>query len=153
MPSHLLIALSLAVAGPAPPTLTRTFTLDHGLRLELVAVSFQESAHKVERCQVLDWQGVCLIDGKLVFGTDWEVPVQRLRSATVHVGGRQISLDTSCMYNPQLGLRDAKDFSARAVEGGVSVRGKFSDGAGTYQAEWLVINGASVRTSLRNGEH
>jgi hypothetical protein len=130
-----------------------TFTLQHGVSVRFTTAPFEESAHKVVRCKVLDWSGVCLIDGRPAFGTDWELPKTSVQSGMVTVGKRDVALDVSCMYNPMLSESSKRLFRVRQVEGGYVLSGYFSDGAGGYRAEWLIVADGSVRTALRNAEH
>jgi hypothetical protein len=133
---------------------TRQVALDlgHGIKLTMTASPFDPRKHSVERCQHEDWSGVCLIDGKPVFGTDGDVPRARLDRATVQVKSRVVELDTSCMYDPWVGRPDSTLFSAAENEDGILITGKFSDGAGSYFAQWLVVKGGSVRTVLSTDE-
>lgn len=56
------------------------------------------------------------------------------------------------MYNPWFDSPRTEDFSIQKVEGGYLLKGVFSDGAGRYEAEWLVIQNTSVRIKLSNKE-
>lgn len=114
---------------------------------------FTPTQHKITTCTVLDWTGTCLIDGKPFFGTDWETPKSQLVEATVVINGRKdVKLDVSNMFNPWTGEARKKDFKITEVEGGLLIHGEFSDGAGSYVAEWLVVDGSSVRTKLQKDE-
>ena len=57
------------------------------------------------------------------------------------------------MFNPWFDKPDAQDFTAESVYGGYLIRGNFSDAAGTYKAEWLIVESSSVRTQLVETEH
>jgi hypothetical protein len=129
-----------------------TISLGEGISLQMTVVTFNASKHKIKKCQILDWSGICLIDEKPVFGTDWELPINQLVKATVKIGSNTINLDVSCMYNPWIGKPDPQAFKIEKVEGGYLVRGSFSDGAGSYKAEWFIIQDRSVRTKLINEE-
>jgi len=133
---------------------TKNFTvpLGDGISLFMSVVSFEPSAHKITKCKILNWEGICLIDDKPVFGTDWELPKKQLTLALVKVAGNSIDLDVSCMFNPWFDKPRTGDFSIKKVEGGYLLRGSFSDGAGSYEAEWLIIQNASVRTKLVHKE-
>lgn len=145
-------ALLLATGPPDAVREQHTrMQLQHGVVARFRTVPFVEAAHEVRRCRILDWDGVCLIDGKPVFGTDWDIPRTVLQNGVILVGGREVALDVSCMYNPML-EEFGKRLQAREVEGGHVVSGRFSDAAGSYTAEWLIVEGASVRTSLRRSE-
>ena len=129
-----------------------TIPLGNSMSLQMTVVPFHAKKHKVKKCQILDWSGVCLIDEKPVFGTDWELPINQLIKATVKIGSNTINLDVSCMYNPFLGKPDRQNFIVEEVEGGYLIRGSFSDGAGSYEAEWFIIQNRSVRTKLEHKE-
>jgi hypothetical protein len=65
--------------------------------------------------------------------------------AEFRIGLKTINLDVSCMYNV---TPAPQDFTLEKVEGGYLIRGHFSSGAGSYEAEWFVIENSSVRTRL-----
>jgi len=152
----LLAACNLTQAGNlsvAAHTETQTtFVFSPNLSLHLHASAFDATKHQVRRCKVLDWEGVCLIDGRPVIGTDWEVPKSVLDHLELEVDGRRVPLDVSSLYNPWVGSPSQKFFCVSSVEGGWVVRGLFSDGAGGYGAEWLVIDGSSLRTRISMDE-
>jgi len=139
-----------SASGQTKSKNTNNFTipLGEGISLSMTVSTFEPSAHKTTKCKILDWEGICLIDDKPVFGTDWELPEKQLTRALVRVAGNSIDLDVSCMFNPWFGKPRTGDFSIKKVEGGYLIRGSFSDGAGSYEAEWLIIQNASVRTKL-----
>ncbi len=119
------------------------------MSLRMTVVPFEPKKHKITKCQIIDWSGVCLIDGKPVFGADWGLPRNQLVQAELRIGPKTIYLDVSCMYNV---APTPQDFTLEKVEGGYLIRGHFSDGAGSYEAEWFVIENSSVRTRLANKE-
>jgi len=97
------------------------------------------------------------IDGKIVFGTDGELPRFQLAKATLLFNGRQYRLLTDQMYNPWFGTGAAaypnkRFFKFRRDKGGYILRAMFSDGAGGYVAEWRVIATSATRTILSNDE-
>ncbi len=124
--------------------------------LHMQASWFDSTKHSIKYCVVGPpkdrWKGVCLIDGRPYFGTDWETPLTVLDKAFVVVGGDTVNLDVSCMFDPWFDSVDSKFFSLEQVEGGFVVTGHFSDGAGSYEAKWLVSQGASVRMELKKEE-
>lgn len=147
---------SLAAGGPPSPSggMPRqvTFDLGHGLTLRMSASPFDPKQHAIETCQREDSSAVCLIDGKPIFGADGEMPRSRLDKATVDLAGRKVELDTSCMYNPWVASPGKDSFTATPTEDGFLVTGSFSDGAGSYFAQWLIVKGGSVRTVLSTDE-
>lgn len=140
----------LAAASHTEAQTTFAFTSDVSLHLR--ASPFDSTKHQVSRCKILDWEGVCLIDGKPVLGTDWDIPRSVLESLELEIGSTRVSLEVSSLYNPWFGSPSKEFFSVSQVEGGWVVRGCFSDGDGSYVAEWLVINGGSLRTLVSRDE-
>ena len=70
---------------------------------------------------------------------------------TLIQGKRRIPLDISSMYDPSFGQIERRQFRVQQVNARrLILTGTFSDGAGSYVAEWLVVDGASVRTLLSN---
>jgi hypothetical protein len=126
-----------------------TISLGEDMSLRMTVVPFEPKRHKITKCQIIEWSGICLIDGKPVFGTDWGLPRNQLVQAELKIGTKTINLDVSCMYNV---APTPQDFTLQKVEGGYLIRGHFSDGAGSYEAEWFVIENTSVRTRLANRE-
>jgi hypothetical protein len=119
------------------------------MSLHMTVAPFKPEKHKITKCQIIDWSGICLIDGKPVFGTDWRLPRNQFVKADIKIGSKTVNLDVSCMYNV---TPTPQDFTLEKVEGGYRIRGRFSDGAGSYKAEWFVIQNSSVRTRLANRE-
>lgn len=69
------------------------------LKLELVREVFQEKMHSVKYLNDTD----LLIDNQIVFGTDGEKPIYKLKSAKIKIKEKRILLETSSMYNPWFG--------------------------------------------------
>jgi hypothetical protein len=130
-----------------------TIPLGERISLSMNITAFEASTHKITKCKILDWEGICLIDGKPVFGTDWDLPKNQLSRALLRIDGNYIDLDVSCMFNPWFGKPKSDVFSIEKVEGGYVLKGSFSDGAGSYEAEWLVIQNTSVRTKIARLEY
>jgi hypothetical protein len=80
--------------------------------------AFIQKQPKMTNCRILDWKGVCLVDGKPVLGTDWETPVSQLVEATVVIDGHErVKLDISCMFNPWAERPREKDFGLHGEPG------------------------------------
>ena len=143
------------VMGAASPAAMNrhNIKLKDNIILEMTAPPFDAAKHRITECEVMGSKVVCLIDDKPVFGTDWTLPRSQLAQATVKIGSRVVDLDVSCMFNPWFEKPDARDFTAESVYGGYLIRGNFSDAAGTYKAEWLIVENGSVRTQLVETEH
>ncbi|NIR48161.1 hypothetical protein GWO43_06865 [candidate division KSB1 bacterium] len=130
-----------------------TFELQPGVKLQIVAAPFDSTKHSIERCKIVDWTGVCLIDNEPVFGTDWEIPRSSIKRIYLKVNDRKIELESSSMFNPWFTKPDERSFSLqRWTQEGWIVRGYFSDAAGSYVAEWRVIKDKSIRTVISSDE-
>jgi hypothetical protein len=132
---------------------SHTISLKHDIILEMTAGPFDSAKHRITECELMGSKGVCLIDDKPVFGTDWTLPRSQLMKAAVKMGSRVVHLDVSCMFNPWAEKPDPQDFSAEKVYGGYFVHGNFSDAAGSYKAEWFIVESGSARTQLSAVAH
>jgi hypothetical protein len=65
----------------------------------MAVLPFEPPKHNITKCQIIDRPGVCLIDGKPVFGNDWGLPRNQLVQAELRVGPKTIKPDVSCMYD------------------------------------------------------
>ena len=93
------------------------------------------------------------IGGEPVLGTDGELPKYVLRKAVLLLNGRRYNLQVSNMYNPWFGeglKYGPSQKSARLLKkkSTYQVQAIFSDGAGSYRAEWVIANKISRRTKL-----
>lgn len=145
------IGLAEPPAGPSGPS-GASLQLRPGVVVFAHAVPFQQDAHEIRRCQSQDWSPVCLIDHKPVFGSDGEMPRTVLDEVRIELPGAKVRLDVSGMFDPWNGQPSKEMFVVEDATGGMALRGCFSDGAGSYVAEWLVIDGTAVRTVLSNDE-
>ena len=150
----LLGACALAKArSPSAGGKEAVIELAPDIELRLKMILFEPDNHAITECRILDWTGICLVDGAPVFGTDWEMPRTQLAEARVRLPSCTVPLDVSSMYNPWSGDADPRFFCAEEIEGGYAIHGSFSDAAGGYVAEWLVIQCSALRTVLSSDEH
>ena len=93
------------------------------------------------------------INGRPIFGTDGDLPKFTLINATLTIGENEYDLQVDDMYNPWFGngLNDTL-FKIKTEGNRYRLMGIFSDGAGSYEAEWLIIGKSSIRTILTNDE-
>lgn len=131
---------------------TATFTLPSGVAVRIVEAPFNASLFKIQGCK--DADSGCLVNGRVPFGTDFGLPKTYVKSITVAFKGQSYSLGVSDMYNAW-GGRPLEVPGAVRYFGGqcfdaknCRFRGLFSDAAGAFVAEWLVVNGRSIRTVL-----
>jgi hypothetical protein len=93
------------------------------------------------------------VNNEIIFGSDGEIPKYKLVKAIVTKGGQIYCLQTDNMYNPWFG--DNEDYLPfRFLKDGTNYHLKmlFSDGAGSYAAEWLIVGKSCVRTLLSSDD-
>jgi hypothetical protein len=153
-----LIVVALCPLTAAASEDIAQFTLANQVVVRIVEAPFEESG------QSFDSKSPCLVGNSIPFGVDCTRPKSFVKHLTVSVNGHTYELDASAMFNawggrpletaPILGTSDKfRYFGGRCVpEGNCVFRGVFSDGAGTFVAEWVVFNGASRRTVLTSAD-
>jgi len=133
-----------------------TINLGGGITLTSSIEKFDPSKHIFDTCGAkMQQPSICLIDGKIWFGTDegMELPVTQLKRLTFTVNGSAIALDITGMYNPSGGNTLKKDhFKVKKEGSGYMVYGMFSDGAGSYTAQWKIVKNRSIRLKISNDE-
>lgn len=148
-----IIVLSFfMLVSPALADTTSMFTLPSGVEVKIIEAAFDKSRFKVEGCS--DRDSVCRINGHVPVGIAFGLPKTYVKRITVSFKGRSYSLNVSDMYNAW-GSRPLEHPGGIRYFGGkcfdtknCQVRGIFSDAAGTFVAEWRVVNGLPVRTVL-----
>lgn len=145
----ILLPLHLFAGEPAPAQ-NYTIPLTMGLTLRLAVAPFIPADHQITQCQIFQGSdtAICLIDGKPVFGAEGGMPRNQLVKATIEIGSRIIDLDVSCLYNVNFEKADSTWFDVDRSYDQWTIKGKFSDAPGAYQAEWSIFKGIPMRTSL-----
>ena len=150
-----LLCVSAAVHAA---DLSAEFVIPAGIKVRIVEVPFDETPIRY------DPREPCLVDGKVPFGVDCTKPNTAVKRITVTLNGKDVDLDPSGMYNAWEGRplqtkpdrktkRSFRYFGGRCTAPELCLfRGVFSDGAGTFVAEWLVVAGASQRTVLTSSD-
>ena len=96
---------------------------------------------------------VISINKKPIFGTDGEMPKTTLKKAVLTIGTMNYDLQVDGMYNPWIGDNIYEEKFKLEMEGyKYKIIGGFSDGAGGYGAEWVVIGQSCIRTILTDDE-
>ncbi|MET3108029.1 hypothetical protein AAKU67_004233 [Oxalobacteraceae bacterium GrIS 2.11] len=135
----------------------KKFTLEKGIDIEIVEKGFDDKKFVVERCMQEKFSYVCKINGHVPFGIDGNLPKTFIESITLTVNQKIYQLNSEDMYDAW-GNRPAniKGFNYLAVycrnDENCTLRGEFSDGAGSFVAEWLIRSGISTRSILTNSE-
>ncbi len=121
-------------------------TISDSVFLIIERAEFNAKNHKISFDQN---KNPYAIDGKPIFGTDLELPKYFLKSASLQIVSKAIDLEVDNMYNPWYGKclsKKSVEFNSYGYEMRLSLL--LSDGAGTYLAEWLIIEESSSRTIL-----
>lgn len=143
-------ALSSSQSRAAESVSTASFELTKGVRLTLRASRFIPSKHTIRKVR-----GHVIIDGHQVKGVDGTIPTTQLEEAYLTIRGRKIVLDTSCLYEPSM---SKESFTAEWWEEPqkdreiLTITGRFSDGAGSYKVQWMIVDDTSLRISIGTGE-
>lgn len=131
-----------------------SFKLASGHKVTIVEAPFAESKLKYSE------SAPCLVDGHIPFGTDCSLPTTYVKRIAVEVRGKTLQLDASHMFNAW-GTRHLTTYEGKPVTYFVGAcpskelcifRGLFSDGAGSFVAEWKVFQGATTRTVISSDE-
>ena len=132
------------------------FTLPSGVTVELDERTFVASQFKIDGCK--ENEPKCLINGNIPIGTAFGLPSTYIKSIKVSFKGKTYSLDSRDMYDAW-GKRPLEVPGVVRYFGGkcfdsknCQFRGLFSDAAGSFVAEWRVINGVSIRTVLTDSD-
>ena len=84
-----------------------------------------------------------------LFGTDGDIPHTTLKELTLVQGKIKVPLDVSGMYDPWFEKPNPSRFRFRAFDSrNAIITGIFSDAAGSYVAEWLIVDHIGVRILL-----
>jgi hypothetical protein len=133
-----------------------TFTLPSGVKVEIVEAPFEKGHFKVEGCA--EQGGKCRINGRVPFGTVFGLPKTYVKRISVSFQGRSYSLNSQDMYDAW-GHRPLEYKGVVRYFGGkcydsenCQFRGLFSDAAGSFVAEWRIVNGESIRTVLTDSD-
>jgi hypothetical protein len=129
-----------------------TFTLPSGVRVEITEANFEGSGFATSGCS---GQGEeCRINGSVPFGSAQRIPKTYVKAITVSYENKSYSLDASNMYDAW-GTRSLEHKGIVRYFGGkcfnqdnCHFRGLFSDAAGSFVAEWQVVDGLPIRTIL-----
>jgi len=116
---------------------------------------FKEKEHTIGICKTDDFDYICTIDGKAWYGGDigMDKPRNQLVNLELELNGKRIPLETTNMFNPSFdGSLGADQFKLQQEGSHYRLYAFFSDGAGTYMAEWKIVNGTSVRELISNDE-
>jgi hypothetical protein len=151
-----IILFAVLVTGALYGQTKSSIDFGNGIILSAVVESFKADQHKYDTCDTgQDWKTICLIDGKIWFGTDQglDIPKNQLTKMAIKINGKEIGLDVSGMYNPSFtGQLTKNQFKLKSLGEEYTLYGYFSDGAGTYTAHWTIIRNESLRQIITKDE-
>lgn len=124
--------------------------LDSISTLELTREPFNPKKHNIETLQNI----VISIDKSPLFGSDGDLPNTQLTKAILKIKNKTYNLQVDNMYNPWTGDELNINFFSIIHDGKNHhiLKGVFSDGAGTYAAEWLIEWNSSIRNIITKDE-
>lgn len=153
---YIIIILCLLTATCVNAETISTFILPSGVEVKIVEDVFQKSKFKIEGCY--DHDSVCRINGHIPFGSLFGLPKTYLKIVSISFKGKSYLLDASNMYNAW-GSRPLEYPGKIRYFGGkcsdinnCQVRGIFSDAAGSFVAEWRIVDGLQIRTVLTDSD-
>lgn len=128
------------------------FTLPSKVEISIIEAPFYKKKFKVEGCS--DKDSICRINGHIPFGIAFGIPKTYVKSIVITFQGKSSELDVSDMYNAW-GNRPLEYRGKVRYFGGkcsdlknCQIRGIFSDAAGSFVAEWLIVDGRAFRSIL-----
>ena len=149
----LAIALFLAAASASAVADTQaTFNLPSGVAVTITEAPFDKEMFKVVGCT--EGATTCVINGHTPWGVAFGLPRTYLKSLLVSYQNQSYSLAVSDMYNAWGGRPLEYKGAVRYFGGNCTgpkncqFRGLFSDAAGSYVAEWRIVDGLPIRTVL-----
>jgi hypothetical protein len=152
-----ILALLLAVlAAPAFADSEATFTLSSGVAVTITEASFENGSFKVSGCT--DTSPGCMINGHVPMGLAFGMPKTYVKQISISYLAQTYLLDASDMYDAW-GKRPLERKGFVRYFGGkcfdrknCRFRGIFSDGEGSFVAEWIIVDGVTVRTVLSGSD-
>ncbi len=128
---------------------------DNDYEFELKATKFNPGKHKITKAKE-GW--VCLIDGKIFFGTDGRLPDQEIKSLKVKFKNHYIGLPVSeykDLYEPRFDTNNnfKRIFILKDIKNKYFILLMYgSDAAGSYTVVWIFKNGKYLRRVVYGGE-
>ena len=131
-------------------------SFENDIKLHWTIIAFNEKEHQIKICKNdLGAQHICAIDNAIWYGSDigLDIPKNQLTNLVLEIGKNKIKLDVSSMFNPNLNSELSKHQFKIEKEGNQHVLyGFFSDGAGTYTAQWRIVDTISMREVISNSD-
>lgn len=147
---YILLPSILFISSCNAEDKTHTFKLNNKVGITFIESDFSKARYKITDCGD---SYICLINNKPFWGSDGKTPQTTLSKAYVTIKNNMIELDTTGMFNPSINTANKVNYSAEHYFNDAwKIRGRFSDGSGSYFAEWLVNKSGSIRILLGDSE-
>ena len=151
-----LISCSGCVSATGRVETNAAFALPSGVEVRIVEAPFLETQFRLDGCNEVG--AACRINGHIPYGVESDIPKTYIKSISVTFQKKTHSLDASDMYDAW-GSRHLQHKGSVRYFGGecfdennCQFRGLFSDAAGSFVAEWRIVNGYSYRTVLTTSD-
>ena len=142
----LALSISSVAWGGEPP---RNNMYEDGITLTITNKPFDTKAHVIKKCG----ETVCIIDGKLFYGGNGNMPKNEVARLVFEKQGKKIALDVSSMYDSGVNNANIKQYvTVVSLGDGYEVTGYFGDGEDTYICQWLVTLQGSLRSHISSYE-
>lgn len=147
--------LAMTSASVLADTVAR-FTLPSKVNVRIIEAPFEKKLFKISGCT--ETSETCLINGHIPAGLPFGLPTTFVKSISISYKNQSYLLDVSDMYNAWNG-RPLEHKGIIRYFGGkcfdtknCQFRGVFSDAAGSFVAEWQIVDGVSTRTVLSDSD-
>jgi hypothetical protein len=145
--SFLFLFCSLFLSGQTDEV---TLAINDSIQLTLERARFDTTGKSFE---YYDEEYPYSINGSPIFGTDGGYPKYTLTGAHLKIGRKHYDLESDHMYEPWFGDGpNINSFKLKYDGSEMRISGLFSDGAGSYGAEWLIVGNSVIRTILTKDE-
>ena len=130
----------------------KQFDLGSGLLVKIEEKPFLSSEWEITYCE--NGTSVCQINGSYPFGAAARIPKTYLSKLAVSFKGKEYALDSSAMFNAwgerPLFYENGIQYFAGVCnhDNWCTLRGLFSDSAGSFVAEWQLRDGVVQRTII-----
>lgn len=132
------------------------FNLPSKVQVTIIEANFYRKKFKIEGYGINE--NLCRINGQIPFGTTFYLPKIYIKSITILFQGKSYALDASNMYDawknsPLNYSKGIRNFGGKCIDTqNCKFRGIFSDTVGIFVAEWIIINGRSLRTVMSSND-
>jgi len=146
----ILISIISTGASYAAGEKSASMTVKDVGSLHFITATFKPDKHKIKYCG--DY--LCIIDSSLFFGSDGKKPTTITKHFYFKFKDIKVNLNVKGMFDTGITPENISQRISVSHYWGdfYKVAGHFSDGAGSYIAQWIVSKDGSIRTHLSDME-